>query len=576
MELAKQGAALARQAGSKRNVLKWDNTIVELMQRQQEIYRRNSTAIEKSTPKVKALYNAMKDGEKELEALMRQRNALFESGALDARSEERRRKAQSELSNLDTQIRKIMEDASRGDEFLKSIGLEQNLGKITAGLTEALNRSRKDWSLEVQAAKEAFAREVIPIRVAVDPTGAKGVAAQALGIEPREGETAPTLARRVDEASVKLLREAASLEQQIANRRKEAQGLLVGSNELLAAGAADTVNKLRSIKVDAEVYAIATNLIASHDERRAAANQALSEMAEKQLGTAIELGTRFTEVVRALQQGKEVTAAMADDLGHQVFMAEAQGQITREQFSAYSKLFDVIEATRNKQAEINLLQKQLPAKEQINAAQQNLNIMNSQSAAQRQGADASKEMKDRIFQAKQQLDLLLQGANNTTQAMQGTANAAEATQAQTAQLGPTAASQVSQVNALAAAYERMARAAAAAAQARGSAGAVAYHGGPMSRFFADGGFVGRGQDKIMAALSKGETVVNSKQSRRFFSELNAMNQGSQPVYREQGGPVTNVGDVNVTVNGGDSSAQTVREIGRGLRREIRRGNIKLT
>jgi hypothetical protein len=57
--------------------------------------------------------------------------------------------------------------------------------------------------------------------------------------------------------------------------------------------------------------------------------------------------------------------------------------------------------------------------------------------------------------------------------------------------------------------------------------------------------------------------------------LNAMNQGSQPVFREQGGPVTNVGDINVSVNGGDSSQQTVREIGYALRRQIQRGNIKL-
>ena len=82
-------------------------------------------------------------------------------------------------------------------------------------------------------------------------------------------------------------------------------------------------------------------------------------------------------------------------------------------------------------------------------------------------------------------------------------------------------------------------------------------------------------DKIPAYLSRGETVVNRKQSARFFSELNAMNQGSRPVYREQGGSVTNVGDVNVTVQGGNTSQQTVREIGRALRREIQRGTIKL-
>jgi hypothetical protein len=69
--------------------------------------------------------------------------------------------------------------------------------------------------------------------------------------------------------------------------------------------------------------------------------------------------------------------------------------------------------------------------------------------------------------------------------------------------------------------------------------------------------------------------MNSRSSARFFSELNAMNAGSQPVFREQGGAVTNVGEINVTVRGGDTSQQTLREIGNGLRREIIRGNIRL-
>lgn len=86
---------------------------------------------------------------------------------------------------------------------------------------------------------------------------------------------------------------------------------------------------------------------------------------------------------------------------------------------------------------------------------------------------------------------------------------------------------------------------------------------------------GRGQDVRPAMLAKGEYVVKAGAAARFFSELNAMNQGSRPVYREQGGSVTNVGDVNVTVKGGDTGQQTVREIGYALRREIKRNNIKL-
>jgi hypothetical protein len=178
---------------------------------------------------------------------------------------------------------------------------------------------------------------------------------------------------------------------------------------------------------------------------------------------------------------------------------------------------------------------------------------------------------------KEILDTTVEPAEKTSEAVGKTANSAGAAALSTAAMGVSAALSLIPVNALAKAYGTLATNAekAAKAQASGGGAALAYHGGPMSRHFANGGTVGRGQDKIGAYLSKGETVVNSKQSARFFSELNAMNQGSQPVFREQGGPVTNVGDVNVTVNGGDSSQQTVREIGRALRREVKRGNIKL-
>ena len=77
-------------------------------------------------------------------------------------------------------------------------------------------------------------------------------------------------------------------------------------------------------------------------------------------------------------------------------------------------------------------------------------------------------------------------------------------------------------------------------------------------------------------LSPGEFVVNARSAKNFFSELNAINSGSKPVFREQGGPVTNVGDINVTVQGGESTQQSARDIAYALRREINRGTITLS
>jgi TP901 family phage tail tape measure protein len=85
---------------------------------------------------------------------------------------------------------------------------------------------------------------------------------------------------------------------------------------------------------------------------------------------------------------------------------------------------------------------------------------------------------------------------------------------------------------------------------------------------ADGG---RGSDTIPAMLSPGEMVINAASSRKFASQLIAMNAGTQPVFRNEGGQTTTVGDINVTVNGGASGKQTARSIAVELRRELRRG-----
>jgi hypothetical protein len=94
------------------------------------------------------------------------------------------------------------------------------------------------------------------------------------------------------------------------------------------------------------------------------------------------------------------------------------------------------------------------------------------------------------------------------------------------------------------------------------------------RYLASGGFA-RGVDQIPAMLSKGEFVVNSKSSRQFYSQLSAMNAGSQPVYRESGGSVTNIGDVAINVTESSLPKQTAREVMSAFRREMRRGSGRL-
>jgi TP901 family phage tail tape measure protein len=124
----------------------------------------------------------------------------------------------------------------------------------------------------------------------------------------------------------------------------------------------------------------------------------------------------------------------------------------------------------------------------------------------------------------------------------------------------------------------------AEAAARGVANAVSGIGqgqvvnNPFAEFNAHGGRVGyfasggQGTDTINAMLSKGEHVTNARSSRRFFSQLQAMNAGQNPVFRSEGGDTynTTVGDINVS--GGGNPQVAAREVMKAIRREERRGS----
>ena len=130
---------------------------------------------------------------------------------------------------------------------------------------------------------------------------------------------------------------------------------------------------------------------------------------------------------------------------------------------------------------------------------------------------------------------------------------------------------ISAMNQLTAAANKAAAAARAAASASASAG-VANSGKFVTR--ASGG--GIGTDTVSAMLSPGEFVMNSKQSRQFYSQLVAMNAGA---YNSGGGVATNnisnVSDITINVNESQNAGQTAREIANILNRGTSRGIIKL-
>lgn len=83
-----------------------------------------------------------------------------------------------------------------------------------------------------------------------------------------------------------------------------------------------------------------------------------------------------------------------------------------------------------------------------------------------------------------------------------------------------------------------------------------------------------GKDSIPALLSKGEFVVNAAATRRFYSQLVAMN--NVRGYASGGLVTNNVGDIHLSMNSSGNVQTDIVAIGKGLRREIRRGRIRLS
>jgi len=101
-----------------------------------------------------------------------------------------------------------------------------------------------------------------------------------------------------------------------------------------------------------------------------------------------------------------------------------------------------------------------------------------------------------------------------------------------------------------------------------------------ARYLSGGGFVSKGTDTVPAMLTPGEVVMNPRASRKWYTQLQAMNAGVQPIYRQEGGPVSNsnFGDINVTVNTSTSRVddRAGRQLGRALKRELRRNTLSLS
>lgn len=118
-------------------------------------------------------------------------------------------------------------------------------------------------------------------------------------------------------------------------------------------------------------------------------------------------------------------------------------------------------------------------------------------------------------------------------------------------------------------------AAAAASQISANASSEAVNKAFGGSIYLAGGGTARGTDTVSAMLSPGEFVVNSKSAGKFYSQLQAINAGHAPAFRQDGGTVNNTSVGDIVVNGAGRPETTAREVMRHIRRETRRGSGSL-
>ncbi len=97
--------------------------------------------------------------------------------------------------------------------------------------------------------------------------------------------------------------------------------------------------------------------------------------------------------------------------------------------------------------------------------------------------------------------------------------------------------------------------------------------GKVPQYYA-GGFVPRGSDVKPAMLGVDEAVITGQGTKAWAPLLRAINAGLRPS-QMSGGSTTNIGDIHMNIQGGDTSKETLGEVAKGLRRMARRGRFSL-
>lgn len=559
---AEQAEQLAGQTGHLGYIQKYRDRTIRELKGMQKIEKTANEKIKARLPDLKEQLEIRKKELTTLKDLVKQFKDLTQEGLIDSDV------AVDRVNEIGEKITDILGSAENSKFFMDSLKLEEQTGVIKDGLQTAFDSAKINWEVEVKRARKAFEGEVIKIKTIFDPKGETQRRADVLGVEKRPDQT-------ISEFEVQLLEKAKEELNKQATLIKEMDDIRDKNESKLktALSSEQAINKaIEDQAINIRHSADANSLMARQSGIILNTESEFNRLLKQKKPLLHNVKTGYEDIYQKLKAGKEVQTKEINVLSRQILKAAESKDLTEDHqrllFGVINKLREWSEVTQ----EIADKQKQMPEKERLEAAKQTVEMARRLNERRKKGVDLTEEGTRKMKGLKGTLDSIQESTNDFNTSLGTSKEQATSVKNGVASIGTVIDQNIGKAKALAAALAQAASAASAASA--GPAGPAMAHFGGSTKYFAAGG-TARGQDKIPAMLGKDETVISARNSKRFFSELNAMNQGSQPVYREQGGSVTNVGDVNVTVNGGDSSQQTVREIGHALRREIQRGNIKL-
>ena len=524
------------------------------LERQEDLLEANATATKKwEDAERTAQQNITKfDGETtkariaNINALLAKQAELQKEREAPGTTDQRRAEIDAELADISNQFSTDLARLSQ-DQLLKHLTLDKVFEQAALEASSALNRVRSEWQGARESLQAALDRgpfkavaEVVDKAVAT-PTGNQVVdnAIQDTSAGFTDIQNSADKARELTAALEKVKEEARQ-----AEARFRAQGIELNNNQ---AATNKLVGELTNVDTTAK----------STVSSIGALNQQIGEATGEQLGS-------LTSELERLQANVKT----------QIESGVLAGEQAKKVQEAIQALYDQIENRRAQlQAEglfgNGVVEAANAALEQISTSFAALDLGISPERA----AQMLQPLNDATTLTAQQMTDKLVNVATTM----GTQFSQQSTVAGNAVKGIqpiinsiNTAGAIQQMNALAAAAQRALALARAAAAAGG--GGAQHHGGPIYK--AQGGTVPRGVDTRIVAMQPGEFVMNARSSRKFASQLQAMNGGQTPQFREAGGPVTNIGDINVSVNSQPGETVSGRDVAIALRRELRRQTSK--